>query len=525
MSIPRQLRLYVFFIAILWLAFAMRLWDLNARSLWFDEATEYWDARNFEIAAVETMSSRQDPPLYSFMLRGWMSLGEDAFTLRFPSVCFSVLTVAGIMLLAYRSFGLGISLLSGLIVSALPTEIEYAQQAEQYAPLVCLITFSLVGIEQIVRTRKWSIYALWILAAAAGTYIHYGAVVGILPPMGYLIISDVWRRDFRSVIKNCLSLLAYGVAIVPLAVFLLPGQLQKGPTRNAFQISFGAPIAELETFWTATQHMISFVLTGWPWSDVPEWIPAVLLVVPLLSAIVYVARRPSQERVRMLGMLVTTWAIYYGMSKFNLYPYGFRYALILTPLLAVIIACGIANLLAHKISLVVGIALMIGLCGSMIVSLPNRTLRETATASTIWLWPETSDIGQLAQYWLTNRAAGESTYVYYGAVPGFRYYLDVNQQEARSLPPNWYARCWLQTVEFCVENGVFYGTWLRAQSPTEKLVAIHQTIGTMPQRLWLIFDSVSPDEDNVILNQLAAQYQTLQVYRIRWDSAYLLEQR
>ena len=186
----------------------------------------------------------------------------------------------------------------------------------------------------------------------------------------------MWRRDFRSVIKNCLSLLAYALGIIPLVVLLLPGQLPKGPTGSAFQISFGAPVAEIGAFWTATQHVISFVLTGWPWSNVPEWIPTVLLVVAVVSAIVVVARRPSQARIGMLGMLATTWAFYYGMSKINLYPYGFRYAVVLTPLLAVTIASGIANLLAHKISLAVGIALLIVLFGIMIVDLPNRTLRD-----------------------------------------------------------------------------------------------------------------------------------------------------
>ena len=161
----------------------------------------------------------------------------------------------------------------------------------------------------------------------------------------------------------------------------------------------------------------------------------------------------------MLGMLATTWAIYYGMSKFNLYPYGFRYAVILTPLLAVTMACGITYLLAHKISLAAGIALLIVLFGTMIVSLPNRTVRDGTTASTTWIWPETSDMSQLTQYWLANRAAGEATYVYYGAIPNFRYYLLSYQHETRETPQGWFDKCWARTVPLCVENGVYYGTW------------------------------------------------------------------
>ena len=137
-------------------------------------------------------------------MRGWVTVGDHVFILRFSSVFVSVLTVAGIMLLIYRSFGMGTSLLAGLIVTLLPTEIEYAQQVEQYALLVCLVTWSFVAIERVARYRTWSSYALWVLAAAAGTYFHYGAVIGTLPSMGYLILNDGWRKDFHSVIKNCL---------------------------------------------------------------------------------------------------------------------------------------------------------------------------------------------------------------------------------------------------------------------------------------------------------------------------------
>jgi mannosyltransferase len=151
----------------------LRVWDLPARSLWLDEATEYWDAASFDITNVQAMSARHDPPLFSVLMRGWMVLGRDEFTLRYPSVAFSLLSVAGVILLVRRLFGLGPALVSGLSLALLPTDIRYAQEFGQYAALVCLVIWSLVGLDLIARGRAWQGCILWVAAAIIGAYMHY----------------------------------------------------------------------------------------------------------------------------------------------------------------------------------------------------------------------------------------------------------------------------------------------------------------------------------------------------------------
>ena len=50
------------------LALIIRLWDLGARSIWLDEAVEYWTA-NVPLPSIpQTVVQTFQPPLYSVLL-------------------------------------------------------------------------------------------------------------------------------------------------------------------------------------------------------------------------------------------------------------------------------------------------------------------------------------------------------------------------------------------------------------------------------------------------------------------------
>src|SRR5688572_4700486 len=176
-----RLRVYVLFVLVA--ALALRLWDLTARSLWLDEAVEYWVATASLAELPTTVRDLiQDPPLYSFLLHAWMRVSEHEAWLRLLSVLCGLGSVAGAMLLGYRLQGTACALAAGVLMTILPTSVRYAQEIGQYAPAHLLVTWSLVMLLGLVRTPSPRRHALWLLIAVLAAYTYYGTMIPIVIP-------------------------------------------------------------------------------------------------------------------------------------------------------------------------------------------------------------------------------------------------------------------------------------------------------------------------------------------------------
>lgn len=93
-------------IALLWLAFALRLYRLDAQSIWWDEGISLHLANSSLAEIVSDRAANIHPPLYFFALKGWVALaGSSAFGARFFSVGASLLQVALVFGVARRWFG------------------------------------------------------------------------------------------------------------------------------------------------------------------------------------------------------------------------------------------------------------------------------------------------------------------------------------------------------------------------------------------------------------------------------------
>ncbi len=382
-------------------------------------------------------SGIQDPPLYSFLLHLWMQLGRDEFYLRFLSVVFSLMSVVGATLLGYRLSGPLTGLIAGMIMAVLPSEIRYAQEVGQYALMVCLITWCLVALLGLLKESSRSKCLLWAGLAIAATYSYYGTVIPVVVPFSLVLVGGLIGRDWQSSKERSLAFLLYSVGIAPLVLYFLPRQLFRGPTAKALNIPLSSPVEELQSMWISTQQLIAFQFTGWPWTHVPPWVP--FLLVMLLLLISARAERPGRY---LLLWLLSTWVVYYLIGKLGLFPYEFRYGLILTPLLVPAISHGLSRTLEKRQQWALGALILFGVIAIAVISLPNRTLRAKLHESADWEWPETEDLRPVVKYWLENRNGVQPTYVYYGAVPVFRYYLTLFGQDSHDLPPTWYLDCW-----------------------------------------------------------------------------------
>ncbi len=88
---PGGLAWWLALAGIVCLALALRLYELEQRSLWLDEAISVWHARRPWGELLPTLASHDEsPPLYFALLRLWRPFGEGEAALRALSVLCSL---------------------------------------------------------------------------------------------------------------------------------------------------------------------------------------------------------------------------------------------------------------------------------------------------------------------------------------------------------------------------------------------------------------------------------------------------
>jgi mannosyltransferase len=186
------------------LAFALRAHRLDGQSLWYDEAVTAHVASQGISELTRWTADDIQPPLYYYVVAGWTRLaGRGEWALRFPSVCFSLLTVALMWALARRMFGAGragqiAGLVAALLAAISPLYVYFAQEARMYAQLTFLGALAGYALfkatdDQGPKTKddrllssfvfrpssvKW--WPAFILASVAALYTHYFAAFLLL---------------------------------------------------------------------------------------------------------------------------------------------------------------------------------------------------------------------------------------------------------------------------------------------------------------------------------------------------------
>lgn len=164
-------------LGLLLLTWALGLTMLDAKSLWLDEANGLRVTQLGLPALWAGQTELYHPPLFYMLLERWLALGSGEFFLRFPSVCFTVLSVLAAARLAGAWFGRGVALTTALLMALSPVLLWYAQELRPYALLVLI---SLVTTICVTRLYLRPGVGWWLAAAAAITaaiYLHYFALL------------------------------------------------------------------------------------------------------------------------------------------------------------------------------------------------------------------------------------------------------------------------------------------------------------------------------------------------------------
>ncbi len=228
--------IFILLILIILIGFSLRLFHLSQESLWTDEAFTLSIAESPTVQEVieKTKISEAVPPGYYLFLHYWISsFGNSEFSLRFPSLIFSVLSILLIYFLTTEiNFSDGkksksIALFSASFLATSMLQVLYSQEVRIYSLFTFLSlvsTYSFCKLYHLYNSTEkknsffWSLtYALSLLVSFSVNYLTIFVLIAH-------IIALCWnwphgQKLFNPLLRIYLFVFVLSLPLVPIAFF------------------------------------------------------------------------------------------------------------------------------------------------------------------------------------------------------------------------------------------------------------------------------------------------------------------
>jgi uncharacterized membrane protein len=503
-------------------AYFMRVLDLTSRSLWFDEAVEFLSAAVPPHLLPQAITAgNYQPPLNIILIHIWHQVDMHPVWLRYLFVSISLLSVLGMVRLTAVLLDQKSALFAGLIMAIMPTEIYYAQDVGEYALLICCLTWSLYFLVQAQRAGSWKYWSAWLILSTLAVYTHYGAAIIVLPVAATTILVNIWLRRSEQLKKQLAVGFIALAGSLPLLLYFLPSQIRRvsndlSSVQNLLRIDYLS-----SDFFLGIVDLFSYNLIGYPYSGIePNYALSFIVLIAVTFFLIWQANYVREAH--WLLWFVAAYITYYLLVKIGLYVgFGNRYGLIFTPfyVLAAAALFQQAQKGARRRFLHIGLFILLGL---QIYALPQETINQQLRDRPTWQPAE--NMGELFAYWQEKKTDDEQTYVFYSAVPAFRYYAVVgglDQEPIMETTP--FPICNAQTGrQLCQDEDITFGEWIRHLDPAEKRANFENGLGGRPERVWIFFSHTFEDEHEQMIAELSAHYSIQEQFGDGGESLYLL---
>jgi len=207
------------------LAAVLRSVASGTRPIWYDDAFSLLLARQDPASIVRGTAADTMPPLYYFLLHGWMAIGSTVGEWRLLNIILSSATIALVVAIGRRLFDARVGLLAGLFAAVSPLQIYQAQEIRMYALLTLGLTayvWAIVELWKGAHDRPWWLWAVVVAGGAIATYTHNLAAFSLLA----VNVSFLFRREWPFLRRLVLAQLGIALLLIPWLLFL-PGQIAK----------------------------------------------------------------------------------------------------------------------------------------------------------------------------------------------------------------------------------------------------------------------------------------------------------
>ncbi len=196
---PRSRYVFFLFILILMLGIALRFYQLGKEGLWQDEIFTVYHAQQESLKEVISLVAQTEaaPPTHYIFLHYWMMLfGHSEFSVRLPSVIFSILAIVVLFSIALRLFDERVAILSTLFISTSMLQVLFAQEARMYAMFTFLSLLAAYFFVRILQGGGKKHYVGYVTAMMLALYTNYMAFF-VMVLFTFLIYWKRWKLKGR----------------------------------------------------------------------------------------------------------------------------------------------------------------------------------------------------------------------------------------------------------------------------------------------------------------------------------------
>ena len=372
-------QIYIPLLAIILLAFALRVYRLGHQSLWDDEAKSVWVASWSVTEILVEQSQHEHPPFHYLLLHFWLPpAGESEFAVRFVSLFFSLLSVPMIYKLGkalsthrvsrsthhasritHHVFGL----LAAFVAAISPFWVYFSQETRMYTTATFFSLSAVYFFARIIRGHRMLTGGIWlgyVLTTLCSLYSHYFALFAVV--FENLFLAALWRR-YRSLIKTwALSQAAVALLFLPWLAFMAVGAISlhtAQPERTAL-IGPNAPAYGLVATWLEGWRerkslvnvfrtcLIAFGLGESAQPDLKLPLAVAFLVILIIGAVFLLRDRSSREVAPFLLLYLTVPILLGYLTAFPAErPHWSKYFIVASPAYYLLVAAGLETLWKH----------------------------------------------------------------------------------------------------------------------------------------------------------------------------------
>ena len=181
-SFIRRHHRLLFFLLLL-VALGLRLYRLNAYSIWLDEAWQYGSS-DHPLDRIRNANSFPVDQMFLSMLVTHLHIlthfDADAWQLRFSPAIFGVAAVGVIFLFVREALEERAAWIAACLAACWPRLIQYSQEMRAYSLFVLLASIAAFALHRALRTNKIRYWALFSVAVILELYNHFMAATNAL---------------------------------------------------------------------------------------------------------------------------------------------------------------------------------------------------------------------------------------------------------------------------------------------------------------------------------------------------------
>jgi|GEM_PF-3376535 len=368
--------LSILLILVLSMGAVIRFIHLGEQSLWLDEVM-FVEAATLETAedVISYMTNRDfHPPVYAFLLRGWIGIwGDTDLSVRLLPMMFGLLTVLltfflGTSLTQNRFIALG----AAIIVAFGGFHIYLSQEGRHYTLLAAIGTGHILCFVRYLRSEKNVWLGAAFLTALFGLFTHYHMTL----ILGAELLVAFQLKRWRGIL---------GTIVLPFIVFAVlwgPSLLIQAEHRSHWGEGWIDPMTGLgqavrtitnDLYWTIVDFSSGkyLLLLGSPGFDAPD-LPKIFIFlifgVSGLAGLVFFYKNPDNLKpypfvlVVSIAVISVGGAVASGFLQSNVYET--KYVSFVAPLWALCVAAGVWWLRRFTITKICAAFMAFGLIAS-----------------------------------------------------------------------------------------------------------------------------------------------------------------